>query len=112
MRTGFEGYFRPSEDEFAELWEHGLIVLDTNVLLDLYRLPTTASSNILSILEKNAERIWLPHQVAAEFHRRRITVIATQRKTFRDLREALEGIKETMKQLTRQQHDIHDKEAS
>ena len=113
VRTGFERYFRPDASELAELWDSGLIVLDANVLLDLYRMGTAASSDLLSILEGAANRIWLPHQVAFEFHRSRISVIAKERDMFRGLRKDLETAKESMKQLWIQRpHVPTDRKAS
>ena len=37
MKDSFPGYYRPTENEFAEMWESCLFVLDANVLLNLYR---------------------------------------------------------------------------
>jgi len=47
------------------------VVLDTNVLLGLYRLTGTARNNALAVLELPAlrDRLWLPHQVVIEFYR-------------------------------------------
>lgn len=57
-----------------------MIVLDTNVLLNLYRLPTTARDELIGVLDLLKDRLWIPHQVALEFQRRRLTVIGSERK--------------------------------
>jgi hypothetical protein len=80
MKTNFSGYYPPSAVEYERLWKEALIVLDTNVLLNLYRLPTTARDELFGVLELLKERLWIPHQVALEFQRRRLTVIAAERK--------------------------------
>ncbi len=80
MKTSFSGYYPPTTDEYEKLWKEALIVLDTNVLLNLYRLPTAARDELFGVLELLKERIWIPHQVALEFQRRRLTVIASERK--------------------------------
>ena len=80
MRSNFHGYYPPTEDQFEELWRDGLVVLDANVLLDLYRLPSTARDELLNALEIIKARLWIPHQVALEFQRSRLTVIAGERK--------------------------------
>lgn len=43
MKESFLGYYQPTEDEFNKLWSEGLVVLDTNVLLHLYRVPAGSS---------------------------------------------------------------------
>lgn len=80
MKTNFYGYYPPTTEQYERLWTEGLIVLDTNVLLNLYRLPTTARDELISVLELLKDRVWIPHQVALEFQRRRLTVITSERK--------------------------------
>jgi hypothetical protein len=84
MKSSFFGFYPPSPDEYQRLWTEGLIVLDTNVLLNLYRLPTVARDELISVLESLKERLWIPHQVALEFQRKRLTVIAGERKSMED----------------------------
>jgi hypothetical protein len=85
MKSLFSGYYAPNQQEFDRLWNEGLIVLDTNVLLDLYRLPATAREELLSAFEVLKDRIWVPYQVALEFQRRRLTVIGGERKLVEDV---------------------------
>lgn len=84
MKQSFFGYYPPTEAEYERLWNEATIVLDTNVLLNLYRLPTTARDELLAVLETLKDRLWIPHHVALEFHRRRLTVIAAERKSTED----------------------------
>jgi hypothetical protein len=63
------------------LWKEATIVLDTNVLLNLYRLPASARDEFLTALETLKDRLWIPYQVALEFQRNRLTVIARERKS-------------------------------
>jgi hypothetical protein len=88
MKDSFFGYYPPTEAEYQRLWREATIVLDTNVLLNLYRLPTTARAEFLAVLELLRDRLWIPHQVALEFQRRRLTVIATERKATEDALES------------------------
>lgn len=80
MKNTFIGYYPPTQAEYERLWNEGLIVLDTNVLLNLYRLPATAQRELVSVLELLKSRLWIPYQVALEFQRRRLTVISGERK--------------------------------
>jgi hypothetical protein len=81
MKSSFAGYYPPTPDEYERLWREATIVLDTNVLLHLYRLPTSARDESLTVLELLRDRLWIPYQVALEFQIRRLTVIAGERKS-------------------------------
>jgi hypothetical protein len=97
MKDAFAGYYAPSEDDYKRLWEEGLIVLDTNVLLNAYRLPAAAREDLLSVLDLVKERLWIPHQVALEYQRKRLKVIAGQRKVTWSALEKAESLLEDTK---------------
>jgi hypothetical protein len=78
MRELFYGYYRPSEQQLDSLWNEGLIVPDANVLLNVYRYSPSARAALLAALDRFKDRLWIPHQFALEYHRRRIEVIAKQ----------------------------------
>lgn len=82
MRDEFRGYYPLSEDELERLWTRGTIVLDTNVLLNLYKFPADAREGMFALLEAARDRIWIPHHVALEYHRRREVVIESQLNVF------------------------------
>ncbi|WP_416056731.1 PIN-like domain-containing protein [Stenotrophomonas maltophilia] len=75
MKALFEGYYDPAESDIRALWADALIVLDTNVLLNLYRVPEKARKEIMNLLESQRERLWIPYQVAAEFQRNRLKAL-------------------------------------
>ncbi|SNT60263.1 hypothetical protein SAMN05443665_105632 [Actinomadura meyerae] len=52
-----------------------MIVLDTNVLLDLYRYTPEARDEVLEALKRVAVNLWMPYQVGLEFVRGRNKVI-------------------------------------
>lgn len=58
-----------------QFYRDALIVLDTNILLDLYRYTPSARNQVLDALGLVADRLWLPHQVGLEFVRGRSKVI-------------------------------------
>lgn len=70
MRSKFPGYYSLSDDEFDEMWDKAIIVLDTNVLLDFYRVSSETQSDLLSLLKfyGSHDRLWIPYQVALEYH--------------------------------------------
>lgn len=99
MKSSFAGYYPPTPEEYERLWRDALIVLDTNVLLNLYRLPSVAQDDFFKVLELLRDRIWIPHHVALEFQRRRLTVIAAERKL---TEEALKSSSDLVSELRRQ----------
>lgn len=96
MKAAFPGHYSPSELEYRALWESALVVLDTNVLLNLYRLPTAARDEFLNILRLLQKRIWIPYQVALEYQRNRLAVIAAERKV---TESALETVRSATAEL-------------
>jgi hypothetical protein len=80
MRELFVEYCPLSQVAIQEIWETALIILDANILLNLYRYTDETREGLLEILEsqKISERLWLPFQAALEFHRNRALVIAEQ----------------------------------
>jgi hypothetical protein len=82
----FEHFYAYGDDVIAAAMTTGLVVPDTNVLLNLYRFQATARDELFGALEKLSDRLWIPHQVGHEFHRNRLEVIAQQEQFFRDTR--------------------------
>jgi len=71
--------YSPSLESFKSFYASGsLIVLDTNVYLDLLRYSKTASSEILSLLQEISVKIIVPEQVRDEFIKN-LPVVSGQR---------------------------------
>ena len=86
----FLAYY-PASDEARRLaYSEGLIVLDTNALLDLYRLSASARNEFLAVLENVKDRLFVPYQVALEFHRRRIDALTGRIREFEAQRTNVE----------------------
>jgi hypothetical protein len=79
VRAMFPGYYPPSIDELKRFVTEGLVVLDTNALLDVYRFTEKARSEYLQTLGLLGARLWLPNRAAQELHERRTTVIRSRR---------------------------------
>lgn len=78
MKTLFPGYYKPSEKEYKEIWEKANIILDTNVLLDFFRISTNTATKLLQALQNYKDKVYLPYQVAYEYHKDLEKVITTQ----------------------------------
>jgi hypothetical protein len=81
LYDGFEAYRSPTEDDYRNLLTGGLVVPDTNVLLDLYRYNTLTRNDLLSVLGKLGDNLWVPHQVLLEFWSKREGVLQDPRDT-------------------------------
>jgi hypothetical protein len=62
MRNIFPGYYRPTDEEFYKMWQECIFVFDANVLLNLYRYSPDTRDELLDVLERLKDRIWIPHQ--------------------------------------------------
>jgi len=99
MKKTLFGYYRLTDDEFSDLWESCVFVLDANVLLNLYRYPQGARSDLLKILRSVSERLWIPHQAALEYQENRLSVIAEQVRTYTKTQGGLDRIKNELHTL-------------
>ena len=79
-----------SSEERKAFFTDGIIVLDTNVLLDLYRYTPGARDELLVALRLVSSRIWLPYQVGIEFVRGRSGVIFDRLETLKRARAEID----------------------
>ncbi|MFJ8938622.1 PIN-like domain-containing protein [Streptomyces sp. NPDC102365] len=66
-----EAHRSPVRSDYERIFNSGLVVLDTNVLLNLYRSNESTRRDTLAALARLRERLWIPHQVLTEFWRNR-----------------------------------------
>lgn len=87
MRRLFRSYYRPTQEEFSKMWQECIFAFDANVLLNIYRYTPETRERLFEILKQLQDRIWLPNQVAYEYHEQRLDVISHQLKAY----EAMEA---------------------
>lgn len=75
MKDKFYEFYKLPGEKVDEIWGNGLLIVDTNVLLDLYRLGKESRKDLKKSIEFFGDRIWLPYQASLEFHRNRVKVI-------------------------------------
>jgi len=90
MRNLFPGYYRPTKEEFDDLWKNCIFSFDANILLNVYRYSPETRERFLEILTKLQDRIWIPHQVAYEYHKNRLEVISQQLEPYDDISTVLD----------------------
>jgi PIN like domain len=98
---GFEGYRTPSEDDYRLVLKDGLVVPDTNVLLNLYRYTPQVRAEFLNVLKRLGDQLWIPHQVLLEFWRNRESALRDPQETASEIAEALEDQRERARDLLR-----------
>jgi hypothetical protein len=101
MKTIFPGYSKKDEKEIKSIWDNGLIVFDTNTLLNLYRYSDATRETILELISKLSERIWLPHQAALEYNKNRYEVIADQEKAYKEFIEKIIQIQKDLQSTSK-----------
>ncbi|MCX6674513.1 MAG: PIN domain-containing protein [Methanothrix sp.] len=60
--------YRPSKEEFQDIWKNCMFVPDTSLLLGLFRYSPNLRESIIGVFERVPERLWIPYQVAFEYH--------------------------------------------
>jgi hypothetical protein len=99
LYDGFEGYQTPTGEDYRAMLTQGMVVLDTNVLLNLYRYNTQTRTDLIAVLERLEDRLWVPHQVLVEFWRNRESAL-------RDLQETGENTVEALKDHCQQSINV------
>lgn len=82
MKTKFPEYYPLEDARLQDIWQNATIVLDTNVLLNLYRYTQSTQQDLLKLLTKCQSRLWMPYQVCLEFHRNREGVLVEKENEF------------------------------
>ncbi|WP_282036184.1 PIN-like domain-containing protein [Saccharicrinis aurantiacus] len=93
MKKSFIEYHIGEHEE--NIYNNALIVLDTNSLLNLYRYSKDPRAKYLEILSHVNDRLFLTHQIGAEFYKNRHALI-TDRSSF----------KSNLKKFIDKQHDF------
>jgi hypothetical protein len=77
MFDAFPGHRLPSPDDVDNALRGALVVIDANVLLNLYRYTESTRADLLAVLGRLEDRLWVPHQAIKEFWRHRLGVLTT-----------------------------------
>lgn len=102
MKDTFDWYFKPTGKEIDTIWKQGILTVDTNVLLDLYRYHEGTRNSLIQSLLRFEGAKWLSHQAATEFFRNRMKVIISSEKTFRQAAEETEKLNASLEAVVNQ----------
>ena len=105
MKENFFGYIPYSSEEYKKLWNNAIVVVDANILLNLYRYSKKTQKEMFNSLDKLKDRLWIPYNTALEFFRNRLSVINERKSEYDSLVKALSFTKEIDK-VNRVRHAI------
>ncbi len=93
MRDLFPGFYQRTDEELSKLWQEGVFVFDTNMLLNVYRYTQKTRDRYFEILVllKKRNQLWIPYQVAYEYQDRRIDVIQGQLDAYSEVSNILQA---------------------
>lgn len=92
MKKAFSWYLNPSKDELESAWKKGILTIDTNVLLDLYRYHEDTRKTLLGSIQDFEGKKWISYQAATEFFRNRTKVIISSEKAFKQAQDETEKL--------------------
>ncbi|MCX5083420.1 PIN-like domain-containing protein [Streptomyces sp. NBC_00401] len=75
--SGYEAYWRRTAGEIERAIKGSVIILDTNAIVNLYRMASGGREEYFAVLEKVSDRLWVPRQVVDEFHKVRLSAVAS-----------------------------------
>jgi PIN like domain/Restriction endonuclease len=94
LTADFSAWVSSNNSSSELFFRNGLVVLDANVLLDLYRIAPEARRQVLDAFRGVTERLWVPHQAAIEFSRNRKGAVIGRVSSFKQARQALRNAKD------------------
>ncbi|MEU1496410.1 PIN-like domain-containing protein [Streptomyces sp. NPDC005732] len=95
--TGYEAYWRRTASEVEEAIKNSVIVLDTNAIINVYRMAPKGRAEYLAVLANVSDRLWVPQNVVAEFHRTRLSAVASHIAGLKSKSEAVGVAAESLK---------------
>ena len=99
--ANFGAFRTPTTSDYEQVMRSGLVVVDANVLLNLYRYNDQARHDLLGALEKIAANLWVPHQVMKEFWGGRLSALDARERRARQLCTAMDAAFQTVRKLLR-----------
>lgn len=75
MKNIFPEHYPYKNDALSSIWKDAIVVPDTNVLLHLIRYRKQDADILFSIFAKYKRSLWLPYQIAEEYHQHKNRII-------------------------------------
>lgn len=94
MKSKFRHQYPLTVEELKTLWEDAIFVIDTNVLLHMYRYTENTRNQYIEVFKLLGwkGRLFLPNQVCEEFFRNRLNVVWANKKQYAEIITALKKV--------------------
>ncbi len=112
MREVLKGIMPLSEKDREAVLGRATVVLDTNVLLDMYKYSRPTSTTYLNHMRHVQKQLWIPYQVAFEFLKNRQTVRLDATKPHSQLITRLETLRSDIGNAAKKSHVEKDQPAT
>jgi hypothetical protein len=99
MRQRYRHFLSIPKPELDQIWRDGVLTVDANVLLDLYRYHPETRAQLLHALQQFSGRLWIAHQAADEFFKNRNSVITSAYKDYDEAESLLKQALSTVERL-------------
>lgn len=96
MLEAFKGVQKLNEKNKKEMLKTSLIVLDTNILLDVFRYKMSTSDEFFDALQEYKDSLWLPYQVGVEFFKNKDKVSSDYSSNIKNLISKITSSKKTI----------------
>jgi len=110
MYQAFINRIPQPSDYYIELFKNATIIVDTNVLLNMYRYSEATADYFLKTLKSIQNRVWIPYQVGNEFFQNRKKIIISQSNSYNEIESKIKNIVSTFEDS--QQHPFISKEST
>lgn len=95
----FEQWMPLPEEEVEQALKTGVVAVDTNILLALYRYQPKHVEDWLRVFSELGDRFWLPHQVGLEFWRNRDSLAANPADSLSARKDISDSVKDIQKRF-------------
>lgn len=100
LLAGFDQYYRATRAEQLAMFETSVLVFDTNVLLNVLRYSESARQELIEAIASVADRTFVPHQIAVEYNRNRVDVVASRRSELDEVGTKSDEIRQSVSAVT------------
>jgi hypothetical protein len=107
MKKVFFEQYPMEEGEIRNFLGNGLLVFDTNVLLNLYFYTADTRNKMFGVMEKCRERLWMPYQVGWEYFNNRKDKIEKLHKSCDVISENIKDAKNRFAELLNEKYKRH-----
>lgn len=76
MKINFPNHYRPEKADIDKAYENAIFILDTNTLLDLYRINPEVTEKALKTIKKHRDKIFIARHTDEEYHRHHYDISA------------------------------------